>query len=51
MPGELGRHPDRGRPWNLNHGFSPGQTIVVKVPGIDTPEALARPIRSRSSAL
>ena len=27
-------------PYNLNDGFSPGQTIVVKVPGIDTPEAL-----------
>jgi hypothetical protein len=27
--------------YNLNDGFSPGQTIVVKVPGLDTPEALA----------
>ena len=27
--------------YNLNDGFSPGQTIVVKVPGLDTPEAVA----------
>ena len=27
--------------YNRNDGFSPGQTIVVKVPGLDTPEALA----------
>jgi hypothetical protein len=27
--------------YNLNDGFSPGQTIVVRVPGLDTPEALA----------
>ena len=26
--------------YNLSDGFSPGQTIVVKVPGLDTPEAL-----------
>ncbi len=29
-------------PYNLNDGFSPGQTIVVKVPGLDTPEAVAK---------
>lgn len=28
-------------PYNLNDGFSPGQTIVVKVPGLETPEAIA----------
>ena len=27
--------------YNRNDGFSPGQTIAVKVPGLDTPEALA----------
>jgi hypothetical protein len=27
--------------YNRNDGFSPGQTIVVKVPGLDTPEAMA----------
>ena len=32
--------PIAAEPYNLNDGFSPGQTIVVKVPGIDTPEAL-----------
>ena len=37
------RAASRSRPadYNLNDGFSPGQTIVVKVPGLDTPEALA----------
>ena len=40
------RRTSRGQPiasadYNLNDGFSPGQTIVVKVPGLDTPEALA----------
>jgi hypothetical protein len=28
--------------WNRNDGFSPGQQIVVKVPGMDTPRAFAR---------
>ena len=28
-------------PYNLNDGFSPGQAIALKVPGLDTPEALA----------
>ena len=28
--------------YNLSDGFSPGQTIVVKVPGLDTPEAFAQ---------
>ncbi len=27
--------------YNSNDGFSPGQTIVVRVPGLDTPAALA----------
>jgi hypothetical protein len=29
-------------PFNGNDGFSPGQSIVVKVPGLDTPEAMAK---------
>ena len=28
--------------YNLSDGFSPGQMIVVKVPGLDTPEAFAQ---------
>jgi hypothetical protein len=28
-------------PYNDNDGFSPGQTTVVKVPGLDTPEAMS----------
>ena len=34
-------------PYNLNDGYSPGQTTVVRVPGLDTPEALdaTHPIR------
>ena len=28
-------------PYNLNDGFSPGQSITLKVPGLDTPEAFA----------
>ncbi len=29
-------------PYNLNDGFSPGQSIVVKVPGLDTLGAMAK---------
>ena len=29
-------------PYNLNDGFSPGQSIVVKAPGLDTPAALTK---------
>jgi hypothetical protein len=29
-------------PYGLNDGFSPGQPIVVKVPGLDTPAALEK---------
>ena len=28
--------------WNRNDGFSPGQEIIVKVPGLDTPAALKK---------
>ncbi len=38
---EAGTHIDAG-PYNGNDGFSPGQTIVVRVPGLDDPAALAR---------
>ena len=30
------------RPYKANDGFSPGQTILVRVPGLDNPEALRR---------
>ena len=30
-----------GQPYNGNDGFSPGQSIVVRVPGLDNPDALA----------
>ena len=36
-----GHHIDAA-PYNLNDGFSPGQTIVVKVPGFETTGALQR---------
>lgn len=29
-------------PYNASDGFSPGQTIVVKIPGLDTPAAFQR---------
>ena len=35
-----GTHVD-AEPYDLNDGFSPGQSIVLKVPGLDTPAALA----------
>jgi hypothetical protein len=37
----LGTHID-ARPYSLNDGFSPGQAIVVRAPGLDNPGALAR---------
>ncbi|MFN8151478.1 MAG: hypothetical protein U0R24_10200 [Solirubrobacterales bacterium] len=37
---ESGVHIDASA-YNGNDGFSPGQTIVVRVPGLDTPDALA----------
>jgi hypothetical protein len=40
MPKNSGDVPIAAEPYNLNDGFSPGQSIVVKVPGIDTPDAL-----------
>jgi hypothetical protein len=29
-------------PYNLNDGFSPGQVITVRVPGLDTPQAFTK---------
>jgi hypothetical protein len=47
MPANSGGEPIDAAPYNLNDGFSPGQTTVVRVPGLDTPEAFANtaPIR------
>ena len=42
MPQNSSGEPIDAGPYNLNDGFSPGQTIVLKVPGLDTPEALAQ---------
>ena len=39
MPRNAGSVPIDAAPYNLNDGFSPGQTTVVRVPGLDTPEA------------
>ncbi|HEX5954787.1 MAG TPA: hypothetical protein VFY37_02535 [Solirubrobacterales bacterium] len=41
MPQNSSGQPIAAADYNRNDGFSPGQTIVVKVPGLDTPEALA----------
>ena len=41
MPQNSSGQPIAAADYNRNEGFSPGQTIVVKVPGLDTPEALA----------
>lgn len=37
----LGVHIDASE-YNMSDGFSQGQSIIVKVPGLDTPEALAQ---------
>jgi hypothetical protein len=42
MPRNSAGTPLEASDYNRNDGFSPGQTILVKVPGLDTPEALAR---------
>jgi hypothetical protein len=42
MPANVdGKHID-ARPYNLNDGFSPGQPIVLKVPGLNTVAAMNR---------
>jgi hypothetical protein len=39
MPKNVDGVPIAAAPYNLNDGFSPGQVITLKVPGLDTPEA------------
>ena len=41
MPGNAGGTPIAAAPYNQSDGFSQGQTIVLRVPGLDNPEALA----------
>ena len=41
MPQNSSGVPIAAAPYNFNDGFSPGQTAVVRVPGLDTPEAFA----------
>jgi hypothetical protein len=41
MPQNSSGVPIAAAPYNLNDGFSPGQTAVVRVPGLDTPAAFA----------
>ena len=41
MPRNTAGQPVSAAAYNFNDGFSPGQTIVLKVPGLDTPAALA----------
>jgi hypothetical protein len=41
MPQNASGTPIAAAPYNLNDGFSPGQAITLKVPGLDTPAALA----------
>jgi hypothetical protein len=42
MPQNAQGVPIDAAPYNESDGFSPGQTIVLRVPGLDNPEALAR---------
>jgi hypothetical protein len=42
MPRNRLGKPVSSAPYNWNDGFSPGNMIVTKVPGLDTPEAFAR---------
>jgi hypothetical protein len=39
MPQNQAGVPMAAAPYNLNDGFSPGQVITLKVPGLDTPQA------------
>jgi hypothetical protein len=41
MPQNFAGVPITAAPYNFNDGFSPGQTTVVRVPGLDTPDAFA----------
>jgi hypothetical protein len=40
MPQNVTGKPIDAGPYNLNDGFSPGQAIVLRVPGLDNPAAL-----------
>ena len=42
MPRNASGAPINPRDYNRSDGFSPGQTIVTRVPGLDTPEAFRR---------
>ena len=42
MPQNEDGKPIAAEPYNLNDGFSPGQVITLKVPGLDNPEALTK---------
>jgi hypothetical protein len=42
MPANVAGKPIEPADYNLSDGFSPGSTIITKVPGLDTPEAFAR---------
>ena len=42
MPKNRFGKPVSAAPYNFSDGFSPGNMIVTKVPGLDTPEAFAR---------
>jgi hypothetical protein len=42
MPRNSSGTPIDPRPYNRSDGFSPGQTIVTRVPGLDTPAAFRR---------
>ena len=39
MPRNIANNPIRPDDWNRNDGFSPGQKIITKVPGLETPAA------------
>jgi hypothetical protein len=42
MPQNVNGKPIDADPYNLNDGFSPGQAIVLRVPGLDNPEAFEK---------
>jgi hypothetical protein len=42
MPRNKAGKPIDPAPYNLNDGFSPGSTIVTRVPGLDTPRAFLK---------
>jgi hypothetical protein len=42
MPKDAAGKPISPLPYSASDGFSPGQMLVVKVPGLDNPEAFAR---------